>query len=237
MQVEIYAPELQEPQGLPRSEGIHLSSVIRVIAVQNGALKPEYVESLDLVDRSSADWWKRLGPVQKARMSIGLAWEAWYVKTQLPHVVHQPGEMQVEGIYMTHDGESLETVIVESREQTVLALHEVKTTSKSINTVGALPENAMKSQWMWLSQTKGYLKGLMENYRLTYVPPAFIHVLFLCGDYSYPISQVPLIYRLQFTEAEVDDNWDIITAYVRHFQRQQAEDLMRDTDDATGFNQ
>jgi hypothetical protein len=232
MQVEIYAPELQEPQGLPRSEGIHLSSVIRVIAVQNGALKPEYVESLDLVDRTSEDWWAKVGPVQKLRMCIGLAWEHWYVTTQLPNVVHQPGEMEADGIYMTHDGESLETIIVEKRTKTVIALHEVKVTSKSTNTIGLRPDVALRGQWMWLSQTKGYVKGMQTQYKLDYVPPVFVHILFLCGDYSYPITPLVFVFRIEFTQPEIDDNWDIVTTYVRHYQQQQAEDAMKDTYDA-----
>lgn len=219
MQVELTHPRLIEPTGLPRSEGIHISNIIRVIAVQNGALKPEYVESLDLVERSNPDWWSSLDSVNQLRMSIGQAWEQWYVQTQLPHVLHQPGEMQVEGIYMTHDGESLETIVSERREQLVMALHEVKTTSKSTKTVG----EDLRSQWMWLAQMKAYCKGL--NTML-----AFLHVLFLNGDYSYPMRPLLRVYVVQFTQAEIDDNWELLTGYVRHQQLQLAENSMRDTE-------
>lgn len=223
MQVEILTPTLLEPTGLPRSVGVHVSNVIRVIGVQNGSLKPEYVESLDLVDREAEGWWESLDETVKIRMSIGMAWEQWYVQTQLPHVVHQPGEMELEGLYMTHDGEALETIITERKQQMVIALHEVKTTSKSLNTVGQEPETAMKTQYLWLAQTKAYCKGLGALL-------AYVHVLFLCGDYSYPIKQQVRVYRITFTQAEIDDNWEVLTTYVRHYQQQKAEDLMRDTE-------
>lgn len=219
MEVEILAPPIIEPVGLPRSDGIHVSNIIRVIAVLNKSLKPQYVESLDLVDRSSENWWETLDEPVKIRMAIGMAWEEWYVRTQLPNVVGQPGEMCVEGIYMTHDGESLETIMSErGHDQTVLALHEVKTTSKSINTVGNL-----KSQYIWLSQMKAYCKGLGTIH-------ANLHVLYLQGDYSYPRQQMLRVYRVTFTQAEIDENWQILTSFVRHKQAQLHEDMMRDTE-------
>lgn len=219
MQVEIVTPAIAPPVGLPRTAGIHASLVVRSIAVLNKALKPEYVESLDLIDRSGPDWWNRIDPVGRTRMLMGLGWERTYIETQLPHVVHQPGEMCVEGLYMTHDGESIETVLSETNtEQMVMALHEVKLTYKSWNTI-----KDIRTQWMWLCQMKTYCKGLGSLL-------AYLHVLCVCGDYSYPIQPVVRVFRLQFTQAEIDENWDIVMSYVRHWQNQQAEDMMRDTE-------
>lgn len=219
MQVEILTPAIAPPLGLPRTVGIHVSPVIRAIAVQNKALKPEYVESLDLIDRSGQDWWKKIDLVGQTRMLMGLAWERTYIETQLPTVVWQPGEMCVEGMYMTHDGESIETILSElNEEQMVMALHEVKLTYKSWNTI-----KDIRTQWMWLCQLKAYCKGI--GARL-----AYLHVLCVCGDYSYPIQPIPRVFRLQFTDDEIDENWDIVTSYARHWQNQQAEDMMRDTE-------
>lgn len=220
MQVEILTPAIASPTGLPRSHGIHVSAVIRTIAVMNKTLKPEYVESLDLIDRSGEDFWEKIDPVAKLRMSMGLAWEHYYINNQLPDVVHQPGEMCIEGIYMTHDGEGLETVLSERGEdRMVLALHEVKLTYKSWNTVKNL-----SAQWMWLAQMKAYCKGL-ETLR------AHLHVLCVAGDYSYPITPLARIFDVTFTQAEIDENWDILTSYVRHRHQQEAEDFMRGTDE------
>ena len=221
MQVDIINLALPAPlDRTPRSRGVHLSNVIRVIGAQNGSLKPEYVESLDLVDASTLEWWGRLTLVNQLRVAIGLAWEEWYLPQLAPlGIVDHPGEMERDGIYMTHDGESIDVLRTERGEnQMVLALHEVKTTYKSTRTVG----DSLSRQWMLLSQAKGYCKGL--NTLL-----AYIHMLFICGDYSYPISPLLRIYKIIFTQAEVDDNWDVITSYVEHHRQQLAEDSMRGT--------
>lgn len=216
MQVDILTPTILPPTGPPRSPGVHVSRVIRAIAVLNKTLKPEYLESLDLVDRQSGEWWNTLDQPTQVRMLMGLAWEDTYIRTQLPEVVHQPGEMCVEGVYMTHDGEGLETVLSERGENLVVALHEVKLTYKSWNTVKNLT-----AQWMWLAQVKAYCRGL--GTRL-----AYIHVLCVAGDYSYPLMPVVRIFRITFTEDEIAENWDIITSFVRHQERLKIEDMLRD---------
>lgn len=219
MQIEIISPRMSHPLGAPRSEGIHVSSVIRNIATLNKILKPDYLESLDLVNRSNEVWWDGLDDAAQLRMSLGLAWEHYYILNQLGEsVVHQPGEMCVEGIYMTHDGEGLETILSERGEQqTVLVLHEVKLTYKSWNTIKNLA-----GQWMWLAQMKAYCKGLGTLL-------AYLHVFCVCGDYSYPMTPIKRVFRIRFTQLEVDDNWDLITGYVQHHRQQQIEDQMKDT--------
>lgn len=221
MLVEISTPPILAPTGPARTEGIHVSGVIRQIALLNRILDPQYVESLDLVDRSDSSWWDRLDPSSKLRMSLGLAWEPYYITQVLreQEVLHQPGEMCVEGIYMTHDGESLETVFSErGTAQTVLALHEVKLTYKSWNTI-----KDIRSQWMWLAQVKAYCKGLGTCL-------AYLHVCCVCGDYSFPITPFVRRFKLVFTPLEIEENWEILTGFVRHYQQQQAEDAMRDTE-------
>ena len=217
-QVEWYTPKIIQPPGLPRSEGIHQSAVLRNIAVLNGALDPKYLESVDLVERNGGDWWEQLDQQTQLRMAIGLAWEDWYVQTQLPHVVHQPGELCVEGLYMTPDGESLETVLSE-RGGYEIAVHEVKTTSKSVNTLG----DDLRSQWLYLTQLKTLCKGMGTTL-------AYLHVLFLQGDYSYPRHQQARVYRCRFTQLEIEDSWETVTGFVRPRQNQEREDMMRDTE-------
>jgi hypothetical protein len=211
---------LNPPAGPPRSEGIHVSRVIKGIAVEAKILRPEWVdpEDLSLVETDGAGdiWWQQLDPASKIRMSIGLAWEAWYVP-QMGNVVLHPGEMRVEGIYMTHDGESLDAIYRGGQTDTggagwELCLHEIKATYKSTKTVGDL-----ETQWMWLAQTKAYCKGLGTRI-------AFVHVLFLCGDYKYPITPQLKCWRVEYTQEEIDDNWELLTDYVRHRQLMERED-------------
>lgn len=187
----------------PRSPGVHVSGIIRCIATETGILKPEWAEELSLVDASQEHWWAALDPASRLRISIGLAWEEWYLRS-LPGVVDHPGEMHVDGIYMTHDGESLDVVLRAHVASYELALHEVKATYKSTKTVGNL-----ETQWMWLAQTKAYCKGL-------HCLVAYLHVLFLCGDYKYPMRPQLRLFRIEYEQAEIDDNWELMTDYKAH---------------------
>lgn len=218
MLVELLPANVPLPPGHARSEGIHLSRIIRSIAVESGILNPAWVEDLSLIEVQGGqeEWWNKLDMASQLRMSIGLAWEQWYIPL-LGNVVWQPGEMQVDGIYMTHDGESIDAILTPKGEEYHLCLHEVKATYKSTKTVGDL-----STQWMWTAQTKGYCKGLN-----TLV--AYVHVLFICGDYKYPITPQLRVYRVTFTQAEIDDNWDLMKSQIQHSRQQEAEDTMRDT--------
>jgi hypothetical protein len=195
------------PPALGRSPGIHVSSLIRAIALETGILDAKWAEDLSLVDvREITD------PTSILRISIGLAWEEWYLK-QLPGVVKHPGEMRVEGIYMTHDGESLEVIVTFRGRRYALALHEVKATYKSIKTVAPRlitddpqdPED-LETQWMWISQCQAYCQALDTLI-------AYLHVLFLCGDYTFPITPQLLCWRIEFTPEEVESKWSLIRDY------------------------
>lgn len=176
-----------------RSKGVHVSGIIRCIATEHGILKPEWAEELSLVDaRQITD------PIAVLRISIGLAWEEWYIPT-LQDVIDHPGEMEVDGIYMTHDGESVSVIVKLDRH--AIVVHEVKATYKSTKTVGDL-----SNQWMWLAQIKAYCKGLNTRF-------ARVHVLFLCGDYSYPIKPMLKVWEVEFSEEEIESNWDLLRDY------------------------
>jgi len=161
-----------------------------------GFLKPQWCEDLSLSDVSNIT-----DPASILRICIGIAWERWFVTT-LPDVVDHPGEIQVDGIYMTPDGESVDVIITSRGKLLQTIVHEFKTTYKSTNTVQDLAE-----QWMWLTQLKGYCKGMQTRY-------AKIYILFLCGDYKYPISPLFRAFEIEFTQEEIDENWDLMREYM-----------------------
>lgn len=205
MIVQVIPGELRlPPSRTARGEGIHVSSIIRCIATETGILKPEWCEELDLLELLPSTRERFNDPTVALKICMGLAWEEWYVP-HLPEVVDHPGEMEVDGVYMNHDGEELTLFLIDEREQYHPVVVEVKTTYKSINTVGR-DVNAMKTQWMWMAQVKSYCKGVGTRF-------ARVHVLFICGDYSYPIQPVLLIYEIEFTQEEIDDNWDLMVNY------------------------
>lgn len=190
------------PSRAPRSPGLHQSHIIQAIAREVGILpKEDWLEELDLIDLSSERWWEGLDAVARLRISLGLAWEEWYIP-QIPEVVDHPGEMVVDGIYMTHDGESLDVVFTPSRTLT-LALHEVKLTYKSTRTVGNL-----LNQWMWIAQMMGYCRALGTRI-------AHLHVLFVCGDYTWPMRPKLIRWDIEFTQAELDEGWELLMDYRR----------------------
>jgi hypothetical protein len=196
--IEIVLPEPK----VPRSQGIHVSNIIRCIAASTGILKPSWAEELSLWDvRTITD------PTAIIRISIGLAWEQYYIPEilgPLMGVVDHPGEMEVDGIYMTHDGESVSVIITDNAHPTTVVVHEVKATYKSVKTVGDL-----RGQWMWLAQLMAYCKG--RGTRVT-----MLHVLFLCGTYIFPITPELRCWRIEFTEEEIERNWEMLMRYVEH---------------------
>lgn len=196
----------------PRSPGIHESGVLRGIAYESGILDPKWVDDLSLVDVHQPDWWMSLTSDSKLRILIGLAWEELYAKT-LPHVNFHPGELELNGIYLTPDGDALDTIYREDGTGTMgIVGHEFKSTYKSTKTVGDL-----RDAWLWLTQAKAYCKA-ME------ITVMFIHVLFLCGDYKYPIKPQLKVWRVEFTQGEIDETWDMITGYVQHRQLMEREE-------------
>lgn len=201
--------------GLPRSQGVHVSSIIRCIATEAGILKPEWAEELSLVQVSSqTEWWDSLVPSVKLRIAMGLAWEQWYIP-QLTHIADHPGEMCVDDVYMTPDGESLDTIVTERGEEGyILAVHEIKLTYKSVNTVG----HDLKGQYMWIAQLLAYCRGLNTT-------RAYLHVLFVCGNYKPafepqigPIKGQNTAYRVDFTPEEVEAGWRQLIDYKTEFE-------------------
>jgi hypothetical protein len=208
VRVELVPVDLVLPPSIqPRSIGVHVSSLIRGIALETGHLDAKWAEDYSLTDvREITD------PVSVLRISIGLAWEQWYIP-QLKEVVDHPGEMCVEGIYMTHDGETLIVVLTFRGPSHQIAVVEVKATYKSVKTVAPrlvtgdpTDPDDLETQWMWVSQCQAYCKGLGTTV-------AFLHVLFLCGDYSYPITPVLLCWRIEFTQEEIDTKWELLRDY------------------------
>jgi hypothetical protein len=129
-----------------------------------------------------------------------MAWERYYLPF-LGDVVHQPGELQIDGTYMTCDGESLSVILSQETEKWHLVIHEVKLTWKSARTVADIAKQLM---WMW--QIKSYCKAKGTRF-------AQLHVYFVCGDYTYPMRPVLKKWLLEFTQEELDNNWKMLMEY------------------------
>lgn len=182
-----------------------MSGIIRCIATEQGILTPEWAEELSLTDvREISD------PVAILRINIGLAWEQFYIPEIIGpafEVTDHPGEMCLDGVYMTHDGESTSVIVTDTHDDLVPIVHECKATYKSTRTVANLED-----QWMWNAQMKAYCKG--RNTRI-----AYMHTLFLCGDYIMPIKPQLKVWQIEYTQAEIDGNWQLLMDYKAHMER------------------
>ena len=158
------------PGDAGRSKGVHVSEIIRRIAVRMG-----YIEG----DQDFEKAW----PV----MCLGIAWER-YVAGVFPATLWWPGEVALDGIAGSPDGVTVEDECVE----------EVKFTYKSAS-------KPLDQQWMWLAQVKAYcaMLGLKK---------ARLHVMYVNGDYKRGEGPKPtyVVYDLEFSEQEVQDNWELI---------------------------
>lgn len=189
--------------------------VVRSIALETGILDPKWADDIGLTEVSGngARWWKSLSMGAKLRMSMGMAWESWYLQNMsdlLPSVLPHPHEMCLNGIYMTHDGESLDTIWTPQGPRLEQAIHEVKLTYKSTNTVGELGDklrSGVSKNWMVETQTKSYCKGLD-------CLVGYVHMLFVNGDYSHPYEPVLKVWKLTFERAERDESWDRILGHL-----------------------
>jgi hypothetical protein len=191
--------DLVLPSSEGRSPGIHVSSIIRNIAMENGILQVNEVDELSLIEAHSIT-----DPVALARIGLGIGWERYYIPevlTRYHNVDDHPPEAFLDGIYMSKDGESVSVIITVEGPRWAKVIHEVKCTYKSINTVGDLTR-----QWMWLAQIKAYCKAANTRF-------AVLHVMFVCGDYTYPIKPVPLAWQIEFTDQEIESNWDLLREY------------------------
>jgi hypothetical protein len=191
--------DLVLPPSGGRSPGIHVSSIIRNIAIENKLLDVEEMNELSLIASTEIT-----DPIALARIGLGIGWERYYIPEVLSryhNVDDHPPEICHDGIFMSRDGESVSVIITVEGPRWVTVIHEVKCTYKSTRTVGNLD-----TQWMWLAQIKAYCIARGTRF-------AVLHVLFVCGDYKYPIRPVSRAWQLEFSQEELNSNWDLLRDY------------------------
>lgn len=176
----------------PRTPGIHLSGILRALALSTGVLKTDPDEiPLDTLITTTAQ--SSVGTTTTLmRIICGYAWEEW-ISRQLPGSFH-PGEYEYSGILATPDG-------IEFRESRPPLVHEIKATYKSSN-------KSMEDQTMWLWQAAGYLRIISEHYQEPCTQCVF-HPLYLRGDYHdrFPLYEPVLV---EFEWAEIESYWAMI---------------------------
>jgi hypothetical protein len=194
VQVDLRATDSQHLQQVapPRSEGVHVSTLIRSIAIKTGKLKDSNKGSRFKMDNVIDD--KDFPLV----MAMGMAWEDW-ISRQYPQMAYHIGELELDNIYMSPDGITIPSADEFDFDLGVGIVEEFKLTYKSAR-------KPIEAQWMWLSQVMAYCKALPTLC-------ARLHVVYVNGDYDYNRPGLPpqyIVYNLQFTQEELDINWNMI---------------------------
>lgn len=184
------------PRDPNRSPGLHVSTVIRDLALQAGYLDRKYEEK-DIDEDPEL-------------VLLGMAWETEILK-QHPEIMPHPGEFVVDGIAMSPDG-------VSESEHYPFDLHEIKLTKKScpktVNLIMSVPK-----WWMYITQIKCYLRALESR-------QAYLHVGFVNSGYQFMRGDMTgkmmdyKIYDIHFTAEEIRDNWTMIRNHVKTMKRQ-----------------
>jgi hypothetical protein len=178
-----------------RSKGLHLTDILRKIAIRNNMLTEE-----DRTDEAPL------------RVFLGMCWEAGCVRLY-PDMKWQPGEVSRDGVAGSPDGESTLT-LASGHDQAgggdiyrELAVEEFKYTAKSIRKKGGKPDELkdIGGEWLWMMQVKGYLA--MHPSRPTL---ARLHVCWARGNYQWPMEERYVRYLIRFTQEEIEGCWAMV---------------------------
>jgi hypothetical protein len=191
-----------------RSPGVHLTGVLRFIALQAGILKP-FVES---TSKSSTVPKGQIQDIDESvmplRMMLGMFFEDGAVGLY-PDMEWQPGEFHKDGVFGTPDGLTLiphPHPVIKRLTNPIYQLEEFKLTWKSEWNYGK--NNFCAANWMWMRQAMGYLK-MLQYAGLIILPQCRFHVGWVNGDYRPPSPRY-FRYTVEFTQKEIDTLWTLI---------------------------
>lgn len=192
---EIEYPINLQSYGPPRTPGLHLSNILRAMAIHTKIFKDS--DNLDILI-PSIDPLKvgKSGPLMRCVM--GYAWENWVAANVLKQARFHPGEFFLDGIIGTPD-------CIEEDEYW-LTLHEVKWTFKS-----SAPPFSDHLLWLW--QGACYMKMVSETYRTPVSECRLIyHPCYVKGNYrGIDTEYRPVEVRL--TQGEVDGVWNTVSEH------------------------
>jgi len=182
--------ELNDPfpltKGEYRSDDLpHVGEIIHMMLVDLGVVRPSG------------------GPPNCYQLEKGLVWER-LLSLALPECADRPGELVVDGIIISPDGlkywEVVEGVDGSVLELDTLVVEEYKCTARSSK---LFPADELR----WMMQTKAYCRGVGAHH-------CIFRILHLNGDYR-DRNPAPKTWLVEFTQAELDENWSAILAYAR----------------------
>lgn len=220
------------PQAEGRSVGVHISDVIRDYAFTSRVLDKKWIREALIEDQNTT------------LMQLGLAFEDYLEKSnQHPEIEYHPGELFVDDLECCECGHVADSHTLEAVDCSecpccfftplrifmspdgissngVLFLHEIKLTKKSSREF--LQKLRLKApkvlMYIWQVQCYCYALKTLE---------AKLHVAFAAGNYSYDTDDEDSmasykIFRFEFTQEEIDENWEKFRNHARHMAQQRS---------------
>lgn len=135
-----------------------------------------------------------LDDTARLRMEMGFVWEAALESAYKDRLGIRPSVIELDGILGSPDG-------IESDG----AIGEYKLTWSSSRT-------AIETRWRWLVQVMAYC-------RMCGTDAVVFRVFYVNGDYKTKEPQYQVT-RIQFSQQEIDTNWQMITSHARQMERE-----------------
>lgn len=178
---------------VPRSPGVHVQAINKKLGVAAGKLGNSDNEDFPFERFSDSVY-----PLMPA---LGVAWEEFrashYSESEL---LYQPGELERDGIFGTHDG------LLINCDPT--RIWECKQTTKKLQSITTL--------WMYLKQGLAYcaMSGLRQ---------VQYDICFLLGDYTRPYTPEGTVTIVEFNDMEVEQWWTIMLKSAGQVQPERAK--------------
>lgn len=179
-----FFPHRKEGEDPIRTPGVHLTDIIKDIMETSGMQRTVSgnVWGMDQLNLAA---------------EVGFMWEEILSNAMKDRLPYRIGEVTVDGIIMSPDGLEVDE---EEEENGGLVLGEYKAVWHSSR---RLPVD----QWKWMTQIKGYCKGVGTNV-------VKMCILYLMGDYKGSGPQYKG-YKIRFTDLEIEENWSMLTTHAR----------------------
>jgi hypothetical protein len=140
-------------------------------------------------------------PMSLPHLEVGLLFESMLEEALArKYGTVRPGEVvSDEGVWMSPDGVNPEAEAVEEFKATFMSSRD------GILDVFGIPHVKFQ-HWFW--QIKAYCRALG-------VRKAILTVFFICGDYTRPFTPQMKRYAMEFSDAEIEENWQLLMRHAR----------------------
>jgi len=202
----LIVPDLRTflPHPEPRAEGLHLSDILRPMAAE---LLPKWFSYYTDEPEDQAAKLRQEAHFMKGLL-LEQAWGSAMAQLAGQEFTRPQPRQSEHGVWMSPDGYQPYIGVPELWPYELPlhapAIHECKVTLKSCK--GPITQEKFLP-WMW--QIKAYCR----EWRTL---AAYLHVCYLLGDYGKrPFTPQGYVYRLLFTQGELDENWDKIVGFAK----------------------